>query len=129
MKIINLSSGLLHCYQSTTQCISVFSGQMKVMAMNQLTQRPTHSFLMSEWLSSQLSFSYHSQNSRIPPDFIYFIKSESKIKFQGCKETKAKCQPDLITVNYKQSNPILTRHFKSVEVDKLYRTEFNWPIP
>ena len=111
MKVFNLSSGLLHWYQSTTQCISVFSGQMKVMVINQHTQRPTNSFLMSEWMSSQLSFSYHTQNSRIPLDFIYFIKSESKIKFQGCKlltkETEAKCEPGLITMNYKQSNNIL----------------------
>ena len=77
MKIINLSSGFLYWYQSTTQCISVFSGQMEVTAINQ----PTN----------------------IPLDFIYFIKSDSKIKFQDCKiqttQTEAKCEPGLITIN------------------------------
>ena len=37
MKFISLSSGLLYS-QSTTQCSSVFSGQMKVMVIYQLTQ-------------------------------------------------------------------------------------------
>ena len=37
-----------------------------------------------------------------PLEFIYFIKSESKIKFQDCKlqtkQTKAECESGLITV-------------------------------
>ena len=91
-------------YQSSTRCISVFSGQMKVMAINQLMQKPRNSLLTSEWTSNQLSFSYNTQllGSLSSLFTLTFIKCESKIKFQGCKLqtkiTKAKSEPDLITM-------------------------------
>ena len=92
-------------YLSSTRCISVFSGQMKVVAINQLMQMSRNNLLTSGWTSNQLSFSYHTQ--LLGPFWslftLIFIKCESKIKFQGCKlqskPTKAKSEPDLITMD------------------------------
>ena len=100
MKIISLSSGLLHWYQSITRYISVFSGQMKVIAINQLMQRPQNSFLLSEWFNMIKSALIQVPYSAlmILLEFVHF-KCESKIKIQGCKlKTKAKFEPGLITV-------------------------------
>ena len=66
---------------------------------------PRNSLLTSEWTSNQLSFSCHTQllGSLSSLFTLIFIKCESKIKFQGCKfqnkQTKAKSEPDLITID------------------------------
>ena len=88
-------------YQSSNRCVSVFSGQMKVMAINQRMQMPINSLLTSEWMSNLISS--HSVGFLSSLFTLIFIKCESKIKFQGCrlqtKQTKAKSEPDLITMD------------------------------
>ena len=60
--LLNLRRGYF-----STWCISIFIGQIKIMAINQLMERPGNSFLLSEWISNQsgqVSFSYHTQLSQ-----------------------------------------------------------------
>ena len=95
MKIINLSSGLLHWYQSSTRCISVFSGQMNVMAINQLTQMPTNMSL-NGWVIYSHSATILSSHD---PSRVYLLyKDEQGCKLQT-KQTEAKSEPGLITMN------------------------------
>ena len=130
MKILNLSSGLLYCYESSTRCISVFSGQIKVMAIKQLMERLRNNFLLSEWMSdqsNQVSFSYKYSELTIPLEFFYY-KSESKIQLHGyklkTKQTKSKSGPGLIAIDNKVVSLLdLSNQFKIIREIKV-----NWAL-